>query len=98
MGIGPVNRVDMGVPVVDSTTGSGEGAVTVRQIVAAIWGLNNSGWVGRQRELRSRRNRNGRLVVELIHRETGEVLGELPLSEVLHMADELQQDRRKEDL
>jgi uncharacterized protein YfiM (DUF2279 family) len=97
MGIGPVNRVNVGIAV-DSATGSGEDAVALRQIVAAISGLNNSGWVGRQRELRSRRNRNGRLVVELIHSETGEVLGELPLGEVLHMAEGLQRDRWKEDL
>jgi hypothetical protein len=97
MGIGPVNRVDMSVQV-DAASMSGESAATLRQIVAAIRGVNDSEWVGHRRELRSRRNRNGRLVIELIDRETGEVLGELPLGEVIHMADELQRERRREDL
>jgi uncharacterized FlaG/YvyC family protein len=96
MGIGPVNRVEIGARG-GSDTGSEETAVALRQIVAAIRELNNSERLGSRRELRSRRNRNGRLVVEVIHRETGEVLGELPLGEVLHMADELERESRRED-
>ena len=95
MGIGPVNRVSMSVPV-DSATGSGENAETLRQIITAVRTLNSSELLGQQRELRSRRQRNGRLAIELIHRETGEILGELPTDEVLHMAAELHRDRKEE--
>jgi uncharacterized FlaG/YvyC family protein len=97
MGIGPVNRVGVNAPV-DAETGTGETATTLRQIVTAIRGLNSSELLGQNRELRSRRNRNGRLVIELIHSETGEILGELPPGEVVRMAAGLQRDQATEDL
>ena len=96
MGIGPVNRVSLSAPA-ESAAGRADSGVMLREVVAAIRGLNASEMLGNRRELQSRRNRSGRFVIEVVDRETGEILGELPPEEVLHLADEMQRERRKED-
>lgn len=96
MGIGPVNQVNLSAPV-DITTELTNLGVTLREIVTAIRGLNESELMGNQRELRMTRNRKGRALIELVDRETGEILGELPPDEVVTMADELQREQRNED-
>jgi hypothetical protein len=96
MGIGPVNHVNM-IATVDTKTDLNNLGVIPREIVAAIRGLNESELMGNRRELRMTRNRNGRTLIELVDRETGETLGELPPDEVLTLADELHREQRKED-
>jgi len=91
MGIGPLNRVSMSAADVPPT-GTNDLALQYREVVSAIRGLNGSELLGNRRELRHRRLANGRVVVELVDRETGEVLGELPPGEVVKMAEQLHRE------
>jgi hypothetical protein len=96
MASGPVQNVNLFAPV-DTSTDRTDMGVTFREIVTAIRGLNESELMGNQRELRMTRNRAGRTVIELVDRETGEILGDLTPNEILDMADELRREQRKEE-
>ena len=96
MELGPVNRIGIEPPA-DPTATAQEHAVTLREIIAAIRGLNGSELLGDQRELRQRRHRDGRLAIELVDRETGEILGEIPPREILQMAGELTSQRKEDE-
>jgi uncharacterized FlaG/YvyC family protein len=67
------------------------------QVVAAVRKLNRSEFAERGREMKVRRNAAGRrLLVDVVDRETGEILDELPPEEVLRMMDELEKVREGE--
>ena len=94
MDIGNVNRVDLNAPVAATVQ---DPALPYRDIIFAIRGLNESELLGYRRELRSRREPNGRVVIELVDSETGEILGELPPGEIVKMAKQLQREQEKEN-
>jgi len=67
------------------------------QLVAAIRGLNQTELLEQGREYRLRRRAAGKQpTVDLVDRETGEVLDELPPGAVLRMMAELEKDRDEE--
>ena len=90
MEIGPLRRVSMtSPPAADATR---ESLGLVRGLVAAIHTLNRPELLERGREWRLRRGAAGRRpMVDLVDRETGEVLDELPPDEVLRMLAELEE-------
>jgi hypothetical protein len=94
MGIGPVNRVAIGT---NGTPGLEELGVTYGQLVMAVRSLNQSDRLGGRRELRLRRQGNERVLVELLDRETGEILGELPPGDVVQMAAQLHHGEAQEE-
>jgi len=97
MEIGPLNlaRVSMSAPVV--AEGGQENPVLMGQLVAAIRGLNRPELLEQGREYKLRRRAPGkRPIVDLVDRETGTVLDELPPDEVLRMMAELEKEREEE--
>jgi len=92
MGIGPLNRIYSGA------SAAGDAAQeSLGQLVAAIRSLNRLEFLGRGRELKLRRGAGRRPIVDVVDRETGEVLDELPPEQVLSMMAELEKER-EEDL
>ncbi|SPE42384.1 hypothetical protein SBA3_5260002 [Candidatus Sulfopaludibacter sp. SbA3] len=74
-----------------------ESVALTRQLVAAIRWLNQPEFLERGRELKLRRGAAGkRLTVEVVDRETGEILDELPPEAVLRMMAELEKEREGE--
>ena len=64
----------------------------VRQIVTAIRGLNKSELLGQNRSLGFIRDPDSRRpVIQIMNRETGEVIDQIPAEVVLQMAAELDQ-------
>ena len=95
MEIGPLNRVSMSAPVVADA--GQEGLGLMRQLIVAIRELNRSELPEQRRELKLRRLAEGRrMVVDVVDRETGEVLDELPPEEVLRMMAESEKEREQE--
>jgi uncharacterized FlaG/YvyC family protein len=94
MGIGPVHRIDVGAAAAAKPE---EVTVTFPEIVMAVRNLNESAMLGEQRELRHRRQSKGRVVIELVDSETGEVLGELPPGDVVQMAAQLHREEEDDD-
>ncbi len=95
MEIGPLNRISLSVPV---TADAGQESLGLtRQLIVAIRGLNRPEFLEQGREYRLQRRAAGkRLIVDVIDRETGEVLDELPPEEVLRMMAELEIEREEE--
>jgi len=74
-----------------------ESFALMRELVAAVCALNRPELLDRGRELKVRRNARGRMpMVDLVDRETGEILDELPPEEVLRMMAELEKEREGE--
>jgi len=95
MGIGPLNRVSVSAPV--AADAAQESLGLMRELVAAICWLNRPELLEQGRELILRRRAAGRRpIVDVVDRETGEVLDELPPEEVLRMMAELEKDREEE--
>lgn len=95
MEIGPLNRVSMSVPVAADL--AQESLALMGELVVAIRLLNRSEFLERGRELKLRRRaRGGRPIVDLVDRETGEVIDELPPDAVLRMMAELEKEREEE--
>jgi uncharacterized FlaG/YvyC family protein len=67
----------------------------MQQVVAAVHKLNRLEFLERGRELKLRRA-GKRPVMEVVDRETGEILDELPPEEVLRMMAELEKEREGE--
>jgi len=68
----------------------------MRQLVAAIRGLNRPELLEQGREYKLRRRGAGRPMVDMVDRETGEVLDEFPPGEVMRMVAELEKEREEE--
>ena len=93
MGIGPLARTSMGAPAI-SADPSQESLWLMQQVVAAIHRLNRPELIERGREFKLRRRPAGqRATVDVVDRETGEVIDELPPEAVLRMMAELEKDR-----
>lgn len=93
MEIGPLARASMGAPATAANPAQ-EPLWLVREVVAAIHKLNRPELLERGRELKLRRRAAGqRPIVDVLDRETGEILDELPPEAVLRMMAELEEDR-----
>jgi len=95
MEIGPLSRASMNAPVaVDAWQ---ESPALLSQLVVAIRGLNRPEFLEQGREYRLRRRMAGkRPAVDLVDRETGDVLDEFPPEAVLRMMAELEKERSEE--
>ena len=94
MEIGPLSRISVSAPVAADAVP--ENPVLMRQLIAAIRGLNQPEFSEQGREFKLRRRAPGRRpMVDVVDRETGEVLDELPPEEVLRMMAEL--DKQPEE-
>jgi uncharacterized FlaG/YvyC family protein len=89
MQIGIPNRV-IATPPVSESVPSQEGHTLVRQIIAAIQGLNKAGLMGQDRSLTFARDPDTKSpVVQIVDRETGDVIDQIPSEVVLRMMSEL---------
>jgi uncharacterized FlaG/YvyC family protein len=89
MQIGTLNRVIV-TPLVSAPVPSQEGHTMVRQIVTAIQGLNKSELMGQNRSLAFIRDPSTRRpVIQIVDRETGDVIDQIPTEVVLRMMAEL---------
>jgi hypothetical protein len=84
----------MSIPV--ATDVAQESLALVRQLVAAVRFLNQAEFLERGRELKLGKAPGKRRTVEVVDRETGEVLDELPPEAVLQMMAELEKEREGE--
>lgn len=95
MVIGPLNRISATAPL--AADAAIESLSPVRELVAAIRGLNRPELLEQGREFKLRRRAAGRRpIVDVVDRETGEVLDELPPEAVLRMAAELESEHEEE--
>lgn len=91
MEIGPLNRVSISAPVAADAVQESLGLMP--ELVVAIRTLNRPEFLERGREWKLRRRAVGRRpMVEVVDRETGEILDELPPEQVLRMAAELEKE------
>lgn len=97
MEIGPASRVDMSAPVT-SQTGSQDGPLNDRQAIAAVQWLNQAEWLGQDRELTYKHDpKTGKLVIQILERETGDVVDQIPPESVLRLVSELQAELNIKD-
>src|ERR1035438_10510600 len=93
MGIGPLARASMSAAV-RAADPAQESLWLTRQVVAAIHRLNRPELLDRGRELKLRRRAAGQSpIVDLVDRETGEILDELPPEAVMRMMAAMEKDR-----
>jgi uncharacterized FlaG/YvyC family protein len=97
MQIGATSRVDMSAPVTTQAA-SQDWLVNDRQAVAAVQWLNQAEWLGQDRELAYRRDpKTGKLVIQILDRETGDVMDQIPPESVLRLVSELQAELQAKD-
>ena len=90
MGIGPASRVDMSAPVTSQTTSQDWGQ-NDRQVVAAVQWLNKAEWLPQDREFTYKRDqKTGKVVIQILDRQTGDVVDQIPPESVLRLVTELQ--------
>lgn len=95
MEIGPLSRISIGAPA--TVDAAQESSWPMRELVAAIGGLNQVEFLPRGHELKLRRGMGKRpAMVDLLDRETGEALDELAPEDVLRMMAELEKEREEE--
>jgi uncharacterized FlaG/YvyC family protein len=94
MEIGPLTRVTISAPV--AADAAQESLGMMRQLVAAIRGLNQTEFLEQGREFKLRRRAARPPMVAVVDRETGEILDELPPEEILRMMAELEIEREEE--
>ena len=95
MEIGPLSRVSISAPVAPDAMQESLGLT--QQLVAAIRGLNRAEMLEQGREFKLHRRAAGkRPMVDLVDRETGEVLDELLPEDILRMVRELGQEQDEE--
>ena len=94
MELGPVNRVSFTVPV--AVEPAHESLGLARQLIAAIGCLNETEFPSRGQELKLRRAPGKRPTVDVINRETGEVIDELSPEDVLRIMAESEREREEE--
>jgi uncharacterized FlaG/YvyC family protein len=94
MEIGPVNRVIL-TPPTSAPAPSREDVTMVRQIITAIRGINKSEMLGQNRALAFVRDPDTqRPVIQVVDRETGEVIDQIPTEVVLQMNAELDKENK----
>ncbi len=97
MEIGPASRVDMNAPVSSQTT-SQDSQQNDRQVVAAVMWLNKTEWLGQDRELKYNRDtKTGKLVIQILERQTGEIVDQIPPESVVRLVSELQAEMKAKD-
>lgn len=97
MEIGPSNRVDMSTPVT-SQTASQDWLSNDRQAVAAVQWLNKAEWLGQERELKYRHDpKTGKLTIQVVDRQTGEIVDQIPPESILRLVTELQAELNTKD-
>lgn len=97
MEIGPANRVDMSAPVTSQAT-SQDWLLNDRQAVAAVHWLNQAEWLGQERELTYKRDpKTGKMVIQILERQTGDVVDQIPPESILRLVSELQSELEKKD-
>lgn len=97
MEIGPTSRVDLSAPVASQTV-SQDWLVNDRQVVTAVQWLNQAEWLGQDRELTyTRDSKTGKLVIQILERETGDVVDQIPPESVLRLVTELQAELKAKD-
>jgi len=97
MEIGPAGRVDMSAPVTSQTT-SQDWLLNDRQAIAAVQWLNQAEWLGQDRELTYKRDgKTGKLVIQILERQTGDVVDQIPPESVLRLVTELQAELKAKD-
>ena len=90
MEIGSVGRISFAAPVDISSPGQ-DSQVAVRQIVTAVRGLNKSEMLGQERQLAFLRDpETQRPVIQILDRNTGDVIDQIPPETVLRLAQEMQ--------
>jgi uncharacterized FlaG/YvyC family protein len=91
MEIGSVGRISFAAPVDVPSTGQ-ENQAAFRQIVTAIRGLNKSEMLGQERELTFLRDpETQRPVIQIVDRNTGDVIDQIPPETVLRMVHDMKQ-------
>jgi len=94
MEIGPINRVILPSPI-NALASPQEDVTMVRQIIMAVRGLNKSELMGQNRSLSFIRDpETHRPVVQIVDRETGDVIDQIPAEVVLQMAAELDKETK----
>ena len=88
MGIGPIHAVNMTAPA--NATATDSKLVPDSQVVSAVQELNQSELMGEDRELAYRRDpKTGQFVVQILKRETGDVVDQIPPEVLLRLQQEL---------
>jgi len=96
MEIGPVNRVDISAPV--ASPASQDWTMNDRQVVAAIQWLKQTEWLGQERELMYRHDqKTGRFVIQIVERQTGDVVDQIPPESIVRLVTELQAELKNKD-
>jgi len=97
MEIGPTSRVDMGAPVA-SFSASQDWQMNDRQVVAAIQWLKQTDWLADDRELMYKRDpKTGRLVIQILDRQSRDVIDQIPPESILRLVTELQAELKSKD-
>jgi uncharacterized FlaG/YvyC family protein len=81
-----------------ATESGQENPALMSQLVVAIRGLNKAELLAQGREYKMRRTAGRRPLVDLVDRDTGEVLDEFPPEAVLRMMAALEKEREEEEL
>jgi uncharacterized FlaG/YvyC family protein len=94
MDIGSINRTIPTQPVT-TLAPSREDLTVVRQIVTAVRGLNKSELMGQNRALTFMRDPGTqRPVIQIVDRETGDVIDQIPAEVILQMKAELDKENK----
>jgi uncharacterized FlaG/YvyC family protein len=87
----------MSAPVTSQTV-SQDWLVNDRQVVSAVQWLNKTEWLGQDRELTyTRDTKTGKLVIQILERQTGEVVDQIPPESVLRLVSDLQAELKAKD-
>jgi uncharacterized FlaG/YvyC family protein len=95
MGIGPLSRIGFAV-LGDTLAKSPADRSVAPEVLRAVRTLNGSQLFGRRHELRFSWDTNSRHpIIWIVQRDTGEVIQEIPDSEILNMFAEMEKNHRK---
>jgi uncharacterized FlaG/YvyC family protein len=94
MEINPINAAGHNAPAVSEST-TVPANIMDRQIVSAVQSLNKSELLGQDRELAYRRDqKTGRVVIQILQRQTGEVIDQIPPETLLELRASFEQLRK----
>jgi uncharacterized FlaG/YvyC family protein len=94
MRIDALYRVDLSAPTSSAANPPRTGA-TAAQIVTAIQTLNNSEFLGQDREMIYRRDRTtGQPVIQIVNRTSRDVIDQIPAEVLLKLQAEFEQEMR----
>jgi len=97
MEIGPINPINVSAAINAPAT-TQDSVAYVRQLVTAIRGLNKSELLGQGRELSFTRDPDTqRPVIQILDRDSGEVIDQIPPEMVLQMATEVDKEQARGD-